>query len=365
MTYYTDGALGLALVLLLLSLLSLRIGETQRTCDSCILTYIFTSIVIAVNIKFTGLFYAGIFLAAFGIYYWITRRGSTIDLKKVTLVALAGIILSLLLGFNPYYTNLRDYGSPFYPLMGNGAVDILACNQPTVFTDMPTWKQATTSFMAQSKAWDNDGGLVLKVPGVFKWKELTYFSEPDVRIGGFGPLFSLVALLALMLWLIRFRRFPFPVSAALLLLIAFFLFSPGAWWARYFAVLAAFPVLIAVTVLARQPETKFAQSSLGDRALRVVSWGILVGILLNTALCSIYPINRAITFTKAEATELQYIASHGKSIRVHFDNPLFAQRAKFDDIGVQYKLTAARDKKMTVLPTMQISVGFDTPNVGH
>jgi hypothetical protein len=72
-----------------------------------------------------------------------------------------------------------------------------------------------------------------KIPGSFSRQELEYFSNPDARVGGFGPLFGLV-LISLIIGVLlsrtkvsrEYKFIAFGVTLATFL-------TPYPWWARY------------------------------------------------------------------------------------------------------------------------------------
>jgi hypothetical protein len=72
-----------------------------------------------------------------------------------------------------------------------------------------------------------------KIPGFFSRQEFEYFSNPDARVGGFGPLFGLV-LISLIIGVLVSRtklskEYKFIICG---ITLAVFL-TPYPWWARY------------------------------------------------------------------------------------------------------------------------------------
>jgi hypothetical protein len=99
----------------------------------------------------------------------------------------------------------------------------------------------------------------LKLPFTVSRTELQQFASPDVRFGGFGPLFSGALLLALAtLALLPWPRRRLRVCVGLLVLAGSILVSvlafSEAWWARLAPQLGLLPALIALAgMLALRP----------------------------------------------------------------------------------------------------------------
>jgi len=356
LNHYADGALGLALTLLLVSLLSLRIGADRCLPPACLEAYIAAAIVIAANLKFNGLLYAGAFLLVFGTYYVATERRSRARLRPTLVAAGLGLVVALLLGVHPYYTNWKTHGSPSYPLQGAAAVDILSYNLPPGLENMPAWTQSLVSFLSRSALAFNRPPS-LKFPGTFSRSEILCFKDPDVRIGGFGPLFSLVTIVALLLWMTRARGLPREANLAVVLLLVVFLFGPSSWWPRYIPMFSLVPVLIPVAVLSspRQPKGRRAV-----RAVRIVSWGLLLGAFVNTGLCGSAAFRYAKSFADTERGIMQHIAGWQRPVRIYFADPLFSERTELDDRGVKYEIVLRPEPGMRVYPELAIGVRPDT-----
>ncbi len=117
-------------------------------------------------------------------------------------VAAATFIVATFVGWHPYVTNTVSSGHPFYPMAGVGALDFKPF-LPQGFERMNRFEKLAASVFSTSSngIWipDEAGkvhGVVearLKLPFFISEEELSVFKAPDVRLGGFGPLFSAVA----------------------------------------------------------------------------------------------------------------------------------------------------------------------------
>ena len=112
-TSQLDGILVSYLTVLFLSLAAYFIDRNSRW-----LPFIIGSIILATNVKFTGVVYVGLFLLVvlggqLVMDWWHKRR---VDRKILFAIGIA-TVLSLIVGINPYFQNLYKHHHPFYPLM--------------------------------------------------------------------------------------------------------------------------------------------------------------------------------------------------------------------------------------------------------
>jgi hypothetical protein len=205
---------------------------------------VFVSAALCVNTKFTGLVYLCFFFLAGGVYCLWRRRDLVV--RYGTLVGAALIVGTVVLGFNPYVTNTVNRGHPFYPVQGSAEYPSLADRgkDPIELYETPR------NMMGRSRVLRLAYGVFGK-PGTapyvtkdaeFMWPfattsrdfELYYFH--DVRIGGFGPLFSGALLLAVALTVAGCARRALPCGVVLLVggaILMSLLVSTHTWWARY------------------------------------------------------------------------------------------------------------------------------------
>ncbi len=191
-SFYNDG-MGASLTTAMLALT----WHWRRRCDPWLLLALAACIVVTVNLKFTGLVY-GVLLSA-GLVLYARRRGATADRTAdfrwfVAAIAGAFAIATLVVGFDPYVTNLLRKGHPFYPLMGQGAVDIITIQLAPEFHALTRPTRFFVGLFARAD--EHNVAPMLKWPFGLGASELRAVGYPDVRIGGFGPLFGLAVLLA-------------------------------------------------------------------------------------------------------------------------------------------------------------------------
>ncbi len=190
------------------------------------------SLVLLVNLKFTGLVYGGVLVAGLALGAWRWWPGRWRGFAALGGTALVAGALGL--GFDPYVTNTLSRGHPFHPVAGPGAVDFLRIQLAPGFHDHSRPVRLAVGLLARAS--NDNHAPVVKPPFTIDRRELAALPEADLRLGGFGPLFSGVLLVGLMVMLAR-RTLGLPLpevlpaGAALLLATAFC--NPALWWARY------------------------------------------------------------------------------------------------------------------------------------
>jgi len=163
-------------------------------------------------------------------------------------------------GVNPFYTNLRDYGQPFYPIFGEQVKNILNSNMPYGFEKMSTVERFlrsnfSESVHSRSNASDSTKSfkilqvpVKLKIPFTMNIKHFNnFFYCADITIGGLGYFWSGILLCSLFyLPFIRFRnkneRNIFWLVTVMILASTFS--NPHCWWARYVPQFWLFPIFV-------------------------------------------------------------------------------------------------------------------------
>ncbi len=163
-----------------------------------------------------------------------------------------GSALALGVGAWKYVENLRDHGNPIWPvelalgpvrLAGKvGMAELTASNLPEPYRSMGWIGRLGASWIAQPERW------------VF-----------DMRIGGFGPLFTFGLLPAvIVIAIVLARRAPLraslrPVALPIGLVVIATLATPAAYWSRYtLAVPGALLALVIVAVRELGPRARSA-----------------------------------------------------------------------------------------------------------
>ena len=232
-TYYIDGQVGSLLCgLLIISYLLYNDFDKYKLL-------LFSSIVIIlVNIKFTCVIFASIFIS--GLLIALFYNNKKIIFKKVFIAAFLSLIMGIcFVGYNPYITNTINHGNPFYPLLGKEKLDIMTDKYPKGFNDKNRFEKFAISILSRP---DNtlkfkNSSPEIKIPFMFNKDDIYNSSGYDMRIGGFGFLFEEIMLLAIGIFcsilIFNWDEFgPCLTYIIVVLLFSVFIISE-AWWARY------------------------------------------------------------------------------------------------------------------------------------
>ena len=240
-SYYVDGIMGIMFTIELLLLMLLNEKEKIN-----IKTYIclISICAIFVNLKFTGLLCSGLIAAIYYFYYLIINRKDknfSNIFKRITIMFVIIFSISIfLVGSNSYIKNTIDHKNPLYPLMGKDKVDIITMMQPKNFKNKNNIEKFFISVFSKTENVTYKDKTTLKLPIKIYRSELRQFQTPDVRIGGFGPLFALIfifeIIISIYILIIMYKKEKQNVKYILLpilsILISMILIGES-WWARY------------------------------------------------------------------------------------------------------------------------------------
>ena len=233
-------------------------------------------VVFCINIKFTGLAYAGVFCLLFYII-WIIHSIINKDFKRTFIKNTVFYIVTcsiaiFLVGFSTYVTNYIEDGHPLYPLAGDNKRDIMTGNQPTAFNKINGIQRLLISTFAKTS---NDFSTKLpKLKFPFhvdeQEKEIAALGV-DTRISGFGPLFggmlcfSAAILTFGMYCLLKFNKYWFCILTSVLAVILILLLCiEESWWARYSPYFYLIPMIAVVLFfIAFNNEVKFLKFLIG------------------------------------------------------------------------------------------------------
>lgn len=239
-TFYVDGALAsLFSIILFLSL------DYMRRPNRASLLLLACSVLLIVEIKFTGLVYAIFLIGGLLALAW-PSKGTRVVLAYAGYMGAVGLIGVLIVGYQPYVTNTLGHGHPFYPALGRDSEEnVISTQAPAEFISQNRFEKLLRSTLARS---DNEA-IASKTPFITYRSELETFSGADIRYGGFGPLFSGILLLSLVAVLLSIRKVPSSVAKTALalagILLGTVIVNPEAWWARLSPQLWLLPLMLA------------------------------------------------------------------------------------------------------------------------
>ena len=206
-------------------------------------------IVLAVNIKFTNVVFAGIFCSLFLTILFVYKKRETF--KQVLKVGIiAGVTGLFLCGYNPYITNLIDKHDPFYGL--SETRDVIRRLTPPLFLHLDRFGKLFFSLSAH-QGWNSaDKRSVWEIPKIpfsLNKEDIIDAKEAQQELSAFGPFFSGALLLTFPLFVLVLVRFPqssflrLLLAVSLAILLTVFL-MPDPWWGRFVPQLWLFPVVV-------------------------------------------------------------------------------------------------------------------------
>ena len=234
-TYYNDQ---LVLLYLFLSIFYLIKIDKDINNKKYWFYYILSFILLA-NTKFNGLGYLLVFSFLFVckyLYKAYKEKKFLSIFKKMSLIFIPLFIVSLVIvGYPTYIKNTIDHSNPFFPLYDSNGEDIITAQEPKSFLKYNNiQKLFYGTFSKANNLMDNDN-TDIKIPFMIYKSEITPAMSNDLRISGWGILFSGLLLVSIGILVIRYKDYKkdnfilYSLGITVLLLIV----MSESWWARY------------------------------------------------------------------------------------------------------------------------------------
>lgn len=317
----------------------------------------FMLLTISINLK-TSLFgYVGLYCLAYYIWYFYRFIKGKLEKQffiDFTITAILSVLIGIfVIGLSVYPKNLIEHGHPFYPLMGEGAVDIMTQNQPKEFKEKTAIEKFMISFFSEVDdiIEISNEKIKLKIPFTIHKDEIEHVGLPDLRLSGNGIFFSGIFLASIII-IVFFMKdlynknsiecilFIIPMSVTLLMIF----FLQEAWWARYFPQLYIF-VLLALIILDEKCKSKMT---------KLLKYGFILVLLINNLTTFLFAVKSSyennvvcnVEFQKYESLNLSenakltvYTSSyHGTKFnildKVNQENVTFIYKYPEDKTGV-------------------------------
>lgn len=358
---YIDNLLMTTLFIIILLLVDITYNKEYENINLINFIALFSAIVVCINIKFTGLAYAGIFCFIFYLV-WLGVSLKEGNFKKVFInmtafYAVTCFIAIILVGFSSYVKNFIDHGHPLYPLAGEGKVDIMTGNQPVSFDNMIGIKKLVYSVFSETDNIMGDGrSPKLKMPfSVSEYEKEICKKGADIRIAGFGPLFSgilcvcgLIILYGL-LYLYKKDKIWFLIYFTLLCIIGgMLIFIQESWWARYSPYFYLVPIMAIMILFSMWNE--YGKNIKGIVGL-AVSITLSFIMFVNSMYFVDYPIN-CYKETKIIKENLGMVSEISKERRVNIKFLTYAYYGlefNFRDYGINYKIIGKTNGELVPL----------------
>lgn len=278
-TYYIDGALANSLFLSIIALINFIDDDFKFKDKTSILLFI-TSSIICINSKFTALLIWGLFLCLLGSYTLIVnlKRKDYKTFKKFILLGAITMAFSVLIvGSSSYVKNFVQHKNPFYPLMGEGSVDIKTGNESVGLEKYShTQKWLYTTFSKTYIGYERKPEL--KIPFSVSKSEIGSLGIADIRVAGLGVWYSGLLCLSVPVILVGIIYFLRKKSkwGVVITLLTIGIFAPipifpVVWQARYYPSLYLVP-FIAIMILLKTDK----------KVLKTYTWAILLAAVINS-----------------------------------------------------------------------------------
>lgn len=255
-TYYVDGVMGLLVYGIILFLVMITDKEFKEISNLEKWLGLASEIILCMNIKFTGVYFAAIFSIIFYIA-WLVKSYKEKNFKehfiKLTLNFVGIVIVGIgIVGASTYVKNTIEHKNPVYPIIGKEKVDIITEMQPQSFSEKNRFVKIFESIFAKSEnvTYYSGKNPDLKVPFSVNKEEIDNLAIPDTRIGGYGIIFSgilIIAAIILIYALVAIFKSNKKVFECICIItcgvFVTTIFMAEAWWARYSPQLYLLPIL--------------------------------------------------------------------------------------------------------------------------
>lgn len=205
LTFYIDFYKYIFLLYFLWGVCLITKGDVvHKRCGYVVL---FIALILAMATKFNFFIEAGLWMIMAYIWSAINREWSM--LRRLLAVSICALAAGAVLTWHPYFTNWIYCGHPLYPLMGDGAIDIMGMNTPEEYLHTDRFTNFIRSMLTPS------------IPNV------------DQRSGGFTILMPILLLASGWIgWKMRGMLKGVVWYVAICTLLSCFIFEQS-WWARY------------------------------------------------------------------------------------------------------------------------------------
>ena len=244
-TYYVDGIMGLLVYGIILFLIMLSDKKYDKLTKLEKWIGLASEIILCMNIKFTGIYFAAIFSLVF-YFIWIfkcIKQNKKADIIKITSKFAAIVIVGIVfVGASTYVRNTIDHKNPVYPIIGKDKVDIITTMQPQSYEHKNRVAKLFESIFSVSEniTYTSGDSPELKIPFTMSKEEINNLAIPDTRIGGNGMLFSgmfiisIIAIIYAIIELVKNKKAELTYILAILGgIVITTVCMAESWWARY------------------------------------------------------------------------------------------------------------------------------------
>lgn len=330
-THYVDGV-GASVITMFIAAGFLYACAPSRTARLDLALVVF----IGVNVKFTILVTL-LLLAPVLLGILLVHGVARTEVGRLALaLSLAGIAGVSPLGYAPHVRNTLEHGNPLYPTLGSdheiNADQILAPQIHSAFLEQGRLARLAVGVFGTVQNDPNGWVSGLKSPLSVSRSEFGSFLSPDVRIGGFGPLFGLGFLLAMGYVASRTggRRWALVLGVVLL---APALVHGGGWWARFSPQLWLIPLLMMIAASdGGRTRTPHRVAGLLKRLAMAVLFVNAVGVAWVAWSTSV----ANSVSTRARIVQMRGLVGSGEHLLLYRSH-LIATEYRLDEEGIPYE----------------------------
>lgn len=326
-SFYVDGMLASCL-LIAAGAVALSVVE-RRWAPRLVAA---AALCLAMNFKYTGLLYGLVILLT-----WVAavavRRGAAAAVRAAVFCGSVTLFGAFGLGYASYGRNVLEHGNAFIPVADATGIrpDMMQNNLPADIADANRLSRFVTTTFARTDGSYPPPPTRRKMPGSVDAAELASFQHYDVRIGGFGPLFGalvLVAAAALVRGVLTLRTRPgaAPLWIIGLIALASIFLHPEGWWARYAPQAWLFPLAIAA-----------AAWTASDRVGRLTAWLIAGLATINIVLVAGSSVFFHHQYSQSVRASLQQMRAADGNVQIVFGR-FQSLRRRLDEAGIRYRI---------------------------
>lgn len=339
-TYYVDGIMG---ILFLMEILLLFLVNPKEKTNIWIWLCLLSICTIFTNIKYTGLLCSGVIAATF-YFYWLIKYRKDKDFvtifKRVTINFIIVFVTAIFfVGSNSYVKNTIDHHNPLYPIIGKDKVDIITKMQPKSFKNKNMIEKFVVSLFSKTEnVVYGDKEPQLKLPIKVYKSEIDELYAPDVRIGGFGPLFALIVIITTTILIYSVVKIirkektsaPYIYLPAIAIILSSILVGEN-WWARYVPQLYLFPVgaILSLIYIRKYNEIKV------NKVITILS---LLLLCLNTLAYAYINVKQLETFSQISKDIKEMKNTKDLKLKLTGMHDLYGYYYTLNDNGVKYTI---------------------------
>lgn len=239
-TYYIDGFFYNTVVIIIIATILYIKSFNPKYAAILIM-----SLCIFGTLKFTSIpVIAVLFIVVLGYAFMENKIKNIVTFKNFSLTVIPILILSV----HPYFTNIKDGKSIFYPAFDKNS-NVLNVHLTKSIQEKNRITKLGISLFSKTGIPEKTIKSGLKIPYTFNISEVKKLSSPTIVLGGFGIFFSAIFINSIIILIAcLFLKIKTKTASIILLILASFVFYslifPEPWLARILPQFYLIPILI-------------------------------------------------------------------------------------------------------------------------